>query len=453
MKKWQKLMAAAAFLIIAGTSAFGAHMYYESRDYKNYLQNQYQKNLYDLINHMNGLEVSLSKEIVASSHKQSSILLGDIWRQASSAHDKINSLPITHRAILNTSKFLSQVSDFSYALLKGNTSGKNLSTGELQNLQKLKDYSGYITLQLREFERQIGDKGIDLNELHKQGSAFLSKAQTNLDVSFQRLSDQIQEYPSLIYDGPFSENVLNIKPKVLNEKEISYDEAEKFVNKVFGPGRILGIKEYSKKTNDKIPVYAMSIKLKGRNAYDINIDISKNGGHIVYLLDSRSVNRIDMNLDQAADTGVKFLKKVGYNMMPNYTLRYDGIAVINYVGLEKDGDKKVMIYPDQIKLKIALDNGDIVGIEASHYLTAHHKRRLDPPKLSLKDAEKILNKKLNVKNIRLTLIPMESLKEILCYEFYGDYNGEKYFIYINAENGSEERILKVVNTENGELTM
>jgi spore germination protein len=41
-------------------------------------------------------------------------------------------------------------------------------------------------------------------------------------------------------------------------------------------------------------------------------------------------------------------------MIPTYSLRYDNIAVINYVYTED----KVVIYPDQIKLKIALDNGE-----------------------------------------------------------------------------------------------
>ncbi|WDC84996.1 hypothetical protein PL321_05505 [Caloramator sp. mosi_1] len=48
---------------------------------------------------------------------------------------------------------------------------------------------------------------------------------------------------------------------------------------------------------------------------------------------------------------------------------------------------------------------------------------------------------------------MESLKEVLCYEFFGEYNGEKFFIYINAQDGTEERILKLIDTPNGELTI
>jgi germination protein YpeB len=136
-------------------------------------------------------------------------------------------------------------------------------------------------------------------------------------------------------------------------------------------------------------------------------------------------------------------------MMPSYSLKYDGTGVINYVEVFN----KTLIYPDQIKLKIALDDGAVIGIEGQQYLVAHHKRKPLKPKISVLEAQGRINKRLSIKNIRLTLIPMESLKEVLCYEFYCDSSGEKYFVYINAMNGSEERILKIINTSNGELTM
>jgi germination protein YpeB len=116
-------------------------------------------------------------------------------------------------------------------------------------------------------------------------------------------------------------------------------------------------------------------------------------------------------------------------------------------------DGNVVVYPDQIKLKVALDNGDVVGIESQHYLIVHTERSLPKPRITAAEARKNVSKRLDIKNIRLSLIPMESLREVFCYEFYGEYDGEKYFVYINALDGTEERILKVLETENGELTM
>ena len=449
MKKQPVLLIVLSLLVI-GTSAFSYRMYNEKKDFKNYLVNQYQKNLYDLITNVNSIEVSLSKVLVSSSQKQNLVLFSDIWQKAKFAHDKLNSLPLAQSSISNTSKFLSQISDFSYAKLNSETSSNKLSNKEFNDIQKLKDYSGYIALQLKSFVNQFGNEGITLNELKNQGSSYIGSLQGNINVEFQNMSEQIQEYPSLIYDGPFSENVLNIKPKVLQQKPISSIDAIKIVRKIVGNVADDHIELYKSKSQEKIPAYSIGVKLKDRNAFDINIDISKNGGHIIYLLDPRNVVDIKLNIKQAAEKGLIFLKSIGYDkMIPTYSLRYDGIVVINYV----DTLNKILIYPDQIKLKIALDNGDIMGIESQHFLIAHHKRNLDSPKISLLKAKSIINKRLIVKRIRLALIPMESLREVLCYEFYGEYNGERYFVYINTKNGTEEKILKIINTENGELTM
>jgi spore germination protein len=449
MKKQPVLIVILSVLVI-GTSAFSYKLYKERKNFKNYLVNQYQKNLYELITHVNSIEVSLSKALVASSEKQNSVLFGNIWQEAKFAHDKLNSLPIAQSSISNTSKFLSQVSDFSYAMLNSKKSSNELSDKEFNNIQKLKDYSGYLAVQLKSFVNQYGNKGIDLKDIKNQGSNYLRNTQENINVAFQDMSEQIQQYPSLIYDGPFSENVLNIKPRVLEENVISITDAKKIVEKIEGNARIDKIEQYKTENKESIPAYSLGVKLKGRNVSDINIDISKNGGHIIYLLDARNINNLKLNINQAAEKGLNFLKSIGYDkMVPTYSLKYDGIVIINYV----DTMNKILMYPDQIKLKIALDNGEIVGVEGQHFLIAHHIRNLESPQISLLQAKKSINQRLIIKRTRLALIPMESLREVLCYEFYGEYNGERYFVYVNVKNGTEERILKIINTENGELTM
>jgi germination protein YpeB len=112
------------------------------------------------------------------------------------------------------------------------------------------------------------------------------------------------------------------------------------------------------------------------------------------------------------------------------------------------------MYPDQIKLKIALDNGGIVGIEADKYLISHsEKRKITNPKVSYEEARKRVGKRLNITSERLVVIPTETNNEILCYEFSGNYKGDNFKVYINTQTGYEERIIQIINTPNGELTI
>lgn len=450
MFKKRALLAIVVSIIIAGTSTFGTLMYLDRRDYRNFLQNQYLRNLYDLISDVENIQVSLSKVRIAGS-KRSLLLFGEIWKDSSTAQYKLNALPVSHAAIFNTSKFLSQVGDFCYTLLKASNKGETLSETELNNVEKLKDYAGYLSLQLHQLEQEVEEGNLRWGDL-KQGANRVSKVQANdpIDLKFQQIAEEMQQYPTLIYDGPFAENTLNIKPKVLSESQITLDQAKKSAAQILGTDRVDGMSIYSDKTGETIPSYALSVKMKGRKDGNVNIDISKNGGKVIYMLDSRDVGKEKINVKDAITLGTKFMDRIGYNdMVPSYALKYDSVAVINYVHVVD----KVIIYPDQIKLKVALDNGDIIGIESRQYLTAHGSRTLAKPKISVKDAKTNISKKLNITNIRLAVIPMESTREVLCYEFYGEYGGEKYIVYINAVDGSEERILKVLETPNGELTM
>ncbi len=111
------------------------------------------------------------------------------------------------------------------------------------------------------------------------------------------------------------------------------------------------------------------------------------------------------------------------------------------------------IYPDLIKLKIALDTGEITGMEAKTYLSNHTKRDIPEPKISMEEARKKINGKMEVLSSGLAIIPTNYNKEIFCYEFKGKLNDKDFLVYINAETGEEEDILMIIDTPNGVLTM
>lgn len=130
-------------------------------------------------------------------------------------------------------------------------------------------------------------------------------------------------------------------------------------------------------------------------------------------------------------------------------MKADGSVQFNFVPVQDE----VYLYPDIVKVKVALDNGDIIGFDATAYYMNHTERKLEKPKLTEKEAEQKVNKNLKIEGRKLTLIPLESGKEVLAYEFKGTYKGDTFYVYINALNGNEEKILKVIKTEHGDLTM
>ena len=165
---------------------------------------------------------------------------------------------------------------------------------------------------------------------------------------------------------------------------------------------------------------------------------------------NRNVDAEVLTQEQANEKGKMFLNEKGYaNMKETYYLKEGGIVTINYAYTQGD----VTIYPDLIKVKVALDNGEILGIETTGYLNSHIERDIPEVKISKEEAKQNLNKELEIFSEGLAIIPTEFRTEIFCYEFKGKVNNTDFLVYINAENGREEDILVIVDTPNGTLTM
>ena len=200
--------------------------------------------------------------------------------------------------------------------------------------------------------------------------------------------------------------------------------------------------------NATIPEYNFSVKTNSENS--ISISISKKGGHIVYMNSNRDVNSEIISQEEANVKGKEFLNNHGFmNMKETYYLKQDGIVTINYAYVQND----VVVYSDLIKVKVALDNGEVLGIETTGYLNNHTQRDISNVKISKESAKKTLNKDLQIASDGLAIIPTEFKTEILCYEFKGKVDDKEFLVYINAENGREEDILIITNTPNGTLTM
>ncbi len=168
------------------------------------------------------------------------------------------------------------------------------------------------------------------------------------------------------------------------------------------------------------------------------------------MLDSRSVGTTKLNMKQAVAKAESFLKRNGFiNMTTSYYDISGGTATINFAAMEN----RVILYSDLIKVKVALDNGEILGFESQGYLMSHSERSLAEPALSAEQAAAAVNPHLTVDSVRPALSPLESQREVLTYECKGTYKKHHFLIYINAETGEEERIFMLIESESGILTV
>ena len=261
------------------------------------------------------------------------------------------------------------------------------------------------------------------------------------------MEENFHEYSGLIYDGAFSEHLTSNEKKGLTGEDIEEDVAKQKIEEFIGKNNIKEIQSLGYSENATIPVYDFSVI--NNNDETANISISKKGGHVVSMNANRDVKAETISQEEANSKGKEFLESNGFtSMKETYYLKQDGIVTINYAYYQEG----VVIYPDLIKVKVALDNGEVLGIETSGYLNNHTIRDLKKVKITREQAKKDLNKDLEIISEGMAIIPTEWKTEILCYEFKGKVDEKEFLVYINAENGREEDVLVITNTPNGTLT-
>ena len=438
-------------ILIIISIVFGGFWYKEKQNHTIAVQNQYNLAFYELIDYMQNVKNYLAKSIISGSNENEAETLMHVWREANLAQVYLSQLPISSNELSQTAKFLNQVSEYSYSLSHKNINGEDLTDEELDNLTTLYTYSQDLTNILNQLSEDMYHGRISWKELTKDTDLSFAQQVDNLSTSsFSNLDSNFGEYEGLIYDGAYSEHIESAEKKGLTGEEIDEKRAEEVINNFIGKNRIVKINSLGLLENGNIPVYEFSVSIKDGNPDNpANISVSKKGGHIVLMNYNRDITAETLSFEDADKIGLEFLQSRGIdNMKSTYYLKQGGAITINYAYTQDD----VTIYPDLIKLKLALDNGEILGFETTGYLNNHTVRSINTPKITLEEAKGKLNKNLEITSSGMAIIPTEWKTEILCYEFKGKVDNTDFLVYINCDTGKEENILVIINTPNGILT-
>ena len=447
LKKGHMLSIIGIFLLVI--VILGVILYRSRTEAKQVSENSYNMAFYELVDYVGNVETYLAKSLISTTPEHGVETLTNLWREANMAQTYLSRLPIETQELENTQKFLNQVSDYSYSLSRKNIYDESLTQDDLNNLKELHTYSLELENTLNQLSEDINSGRMKWGELANKGTqAFAQEVSTTEDNGFSNLEENFHEYSGLIYDGAFSEHLTSQEKKGLTGEDIDEETAKQKAEEFYEKGNIKEINSLGFSENATIPAYNFTIV--NNDDENISISISKKGGHIIYMNYNRDVTAEILSNEEADSKGKEYLEKRGYtNMKETYYLKQEGIMTINYAYIQ-DG---VVMYPDLIKVKVALDNGDILGIETTGYLNNHTIRNISNVKITKEEAKKTLNSQLNIESEGMAVIPTEWQTEILCYEFKGKVDDTEFLVYINAENGREEDILVIKDTPNGILTM
>lgn len=409
----------AIILSLGGATVYG---YSQAEQYKRDLQYGYTRSLNDLRDCVDNIQLTLNKAVYANTATEQNGLAAKLMRESSMAKAALSTLPLTDASVDNVSKFISQIGDFSMSLSKKISEGQPISKQEFQSMENLESYSKKLQS--------------DLQNVNPDFSA------SNFNDSLKNTEQDFTNFPSMIYDGPFSDHIGQEKPKMTEgKKTIPQGNARSIAAEFSGLSQTQ--LTHTQDTSGSLPTYNFALK-----DGSVQISVTKAGGYIINMANTRTVSKSKLDYRAAFKKARAFLENHGIqNMKESYYMISDGICVVNYASLQ-DG---ILCYPDLIKVGVALDSGDIVRFQAEGYLMNHTARKLSAS-LSAADAQKKVSPNLTVQKSRLAVIPTPGLNEVLCWEFQCQgKNGDRVLVYMNAKTGYEEEILILQSTDNGIL--
>lgn len=437
-----KIWAVITIIALIVVAILGINLLNQKKVYATTKENEYNMAFYEVVEYVQNVKTYLAKAMLSKSSEHGAEILTKVWREANLAQAYLGMLPIESQELENTEKFLNQVSEYSYSLSRKNIDGKELTDDELNKIKEMYNYSNDLANTLNEMADELNNGTLSWSRLMKNTEGSDISEVSTFDV----VEENFHEYTGLIYDGAFSEHLTSSEKRGLTGDEIDEETAKQKAEEFIGKDKIKNTQNNGYVENGDIPVYRFEMTLSDEQK--IGISISKKGGHVVFLNSNREVKEEKISEQDAISKGKEYLANKGFkNMQETYYLKQNGFITINFAYKQDD----VIIYSDLIKAKIALDDGEIMGLETTGYLNNHYDRKIPTEKISIETARKKLNSKIEVTSEALAIIPTEWKTEKFCYEFKGKIEDIDFIVYVNAETGKEEDILIITSSENGSL--
>jgi spore germination protein len=429
---------------VAGTAYWGYQEHQEKNAILLHAENNYQRAFHDLSYQIDLLHDKIGTTLAMNSRNSLSPSLTEVWRITSEAHNDVGQLPLTLLPFNKTEDLLAKIGNFSYQTAVRDLDKDPLSVKEYGALKTLYKQSGDIQNELRNVQHMVLKNNLRWMDVELALASGKETTDNTIIDGFKTVEKTVSGYDETDFGPTFKnmqkkdENFNKLKGKKISRQE-AINVAKKYMK--FDGNAKVKVTENGKGSD--YGFYSISIKNK-QTGQEASMDITKKGGYPIWFINQRDVKDQVISLNDAGNRAAVFLKETGFEHLELFeSTQYDNIGVFNFV----TNQNNTRIYSESIKVKVALDNGNIMGVSAQEYLKTHHTRKLPAAAISLQQARSKVNPNLKVLENRQAIIVNDLNDEVLCYEFLGTIGEDTYLIFINADNGREEEVEKLKNAE------
>lgn len=433
------------FLVVglSGALWWGYSERKDNRDMQLQIENNYQRAFFDLSEDLNKMNNKIGSTLAMNSRKSLSPTFAEVWKVSDEAQTALAQLPFGGLNFNKTQDFLTDVGHFSYQTSIRDLDKKPLSESETRTLTNLYKRSGEILQDVQNLQKDVSNRNLKFADAEAIVAATKNESMKDNQIidGFKNIEKSIDGYDLKSDFGPdFSTSDLKLKSfKNVTGVMISKDEAINRAKQLAKVTKISNVKVSSNLKGSKYGFYNVSFSdSKTKDHY--TMDLTKKGGHLIFFINDREIKKQKFGLSDATEGIQGYLESIEANGLELVeSTQYDTTAILSYARVLNG----VTIYPEMVKLKVALDNNQIVGLIADEYFENHKERESFVPTISKSAAADKISKNVDVQDSKLSVIMNDLNEEVLCYEFYGTLGHDTYRIFINALTNEEELVVKV----------
>lgn len=382
----------------------------------------YENSLYNTLDGINTVYNELCKAEFSADRDYKRELYRNISAHAGAASSRLSELPLSEESVLKTQELLNRISDYC-GFLSGQ---EQRQEGEEENIASLRRCCERLNSALGDIGGMLGS-GEDV---------FAADITEQTDIAWQQAEADSVSYPTLIYDGPFSQSEDIGKARV-QRPEVGSVEAAAVIGFVMDADSA----EVSS-AEGNIPAYIFESGEK-------SAAVTRQGGLLLWYMDAGRQDGQGVTEEQARHEAGRFLQRAGYKDFEFVFSSSSQDSVIFNAAPVLDG---AVLYPDLVKVRVSLTSGAVIGFEGSGYVINNRPRDGAEAGITLQQAAENVSGLLTVKKTRLCIIPKGN-SEVLAWEFYGLYGGDKYVVYIDAATGRQSQIFRIIQTDSGEMVI
>ena len=431
-------IAVALLGIVAAASLFwGFSQMRQKNQFMTRLENTYQRAFHELSFNMGAIDAELAKATVASTPEQAMIRLSAVWRQAYAAQEKIGQIPLGVVELQNTERFLARLGD---AVLSIASTGVMPNEQERNMLEQLRAQARELSNSLVSLQASVLGNNLRWTTLEIQTLNDTAPRDSQVMGQFRLVEDQVQQFPEVSFGEHI--NVARPAPIAVTAERISVEAAlERAREFVADIGTELQLQSQEEVPDAEVPHYTFTFVHPADTNRHITVEVVQNGGRVFQMFNERVPGQPVLPLADAQQRAEQFLTARGIDSLVLLGVEEWGDSSIFTFCHTEDG---ILFYPDLLRVRVSQDNGEVLSYEGNGYTMYHRERGSYSEELGSADAAERLNDLLTVvgQPQRVVLFDRSGV-EVLCWEFTVQRGNEKFLVYINAQNGREENIVRL----------